>query len=119
MTLSPDPDPEGRTLVEREGVNAGSDRATVEGDADMISPQVASQYDDTAPRPTSAEDENPSGKVADDGHVIGAPAVVVGGGQPPRPLDGDAEVAELVEEGRAPDPSGYSSESGQDNGSMS
>jgi len=119
MTLQPDPDPEGRTLVEREGVNAGSDRSAVEGDTDMISTPVASEYDDTGARPTSAQDEGGSGKVAPDGHAIGAPAVVVGGGHPPRQLDGDAEVAELVEEGRAPDPTGYPSESGQDNGSIS
>jgi hypothetical protein len=115
MTLQPDPDSENRTLVEREGVNAGSERSTVEGDVGMIPHPVSSEYDDTAARPTSAEDENPSGKVADDGHVVGAPAVVVGGGHPPRPLDGDAEVAEVVEKGAGP----YPSESGQDNGSMS
>jgi hypothetical protein len=127
MTLQPDPDAENRMLVEREGVNAGSERSTVEGDVGMIPYPVSSEYDDTAARPTSAEDEGegenegegPSGKIADDGHAVGAPAVVVGGGQPPRPLDGDAEVARLVEEGRAPDPAAYPSESGQDNGSMS
>jgi hypothetical protein len=114
MTVQPDPDPEHRTLVEREGVNAGSDRSSVEGDADMVSPRVASEYDDTGARPTSAQDENGSGDVAADGHAIGAPATVVGGGHPPQQLDGDAEVAELVEQGRAMHPS----ESGQDNGSM-
>jgi hypothetical protein len=88
MTLQPDPDSENRTLVEREGVNAGSERSTVEGDVGMVPHPVASEYDDTTARPTSAEDENPSRKVADDGHAIGAPAVVVGGGHPPRPLDG-------------------------------
>jgi hypothetical protein len=119
MTLQPDPDSENRTLVEREGVNAGSERSTVEGDVGMIPHPVASEYDDTAARPTSAEDENPSAEVAADGHAIGGEAVVVGGGQPARPLDGDAEVAQLVEEGRAPDPAGYSSESGQDEGSIS
>jgi hypothetical protein len=119
MTVQPNPDPGNRTLVEREGVNAGSERSTVEGDADMISTPVASEYDDTSARPTSAEDENPSAEVAADGHAIGGQAVVVGGGRPVRPLDGDAEVAELVEEGRAPDPAGYSSESGQDDGSIS
>src|SRR3954453_21812771 len=87
MTLQPDSGAEQRTLVEREGVNAGSDASTVEGDHDMVSPQVASQYDDTAARPTSADDENGSGRVATDGHAIGAPATVVGGGRPPRELD--------------------------------
>jgi hypothetical protein len=119
MTLQPDPDSENRTLVEREGLNAGSERSSVEGDVGMIPHPVASEYDDTGARPTSADDENGSGKVAPDGHAVGAPAVVVSEGHPPRRLDGDAEVAELVEEGRAPDPSGYPAESGQDNGSMS
>jgi hypothetical protein len=119
MTLQPDPDSESRTLVEREGVNAGSDRSTVEEDVGMVPHPLASEYDDTAARPTSAQDENPSGEVAADGHAIGGEAIAVGGGQPPRPLDGDAEVARLVEEGRAPDPSGSPPESGQDNGSIS
>lgn len=110
MTLQPDPDPENRTLVEREGVNAGSDASTAEGDHDMVSPQVASQYDDTAARPTSADDENGSGRVAADGHAIGAPATVVGGGRPPRELD---------ETGDLPAPETDAVESGQDNGSMS
>jgi hypothetical protein len=110
MTLQPDPDPEHRTLVEREGVNAGSDRSTVEGDADLVSPRVASEYDDTASRPTSADDENGSGRVADDGHAIGAPATVVGGGHGPRELD---ETDRLL----APETDAV--ESGQDNGSMS
>jgi hypothetical protein len=109
MTLQPDYDPEQRTLVEREGVNAGSDASTVEGDHDMVSPQVASQYDDTSARPTSADDENGSGRVATDGHVIGAPATVVGGGRPPRELD---------ETGDLPAPDTNAVESGQDNGSM-
>jgi hypothetical protein len=120
MTLQPDPDSENRTLVEREGVNAGSERSTVEGDVGMIPHPVSSEYDDTAARPTSAEDEGEGGedsscKVAGDGHRVGAPDVVVGGGHPPRPLDGDAEVAEIVDRGDAP----YPSESGQDNGSLS
>jgi len=110
MTLQPDPDPEHRTLVEGEGVNAGSDRSTVEGDHDMISPAVASQYDDTATRPTSADDENGSGRVAADGHAIGAPATVVGGGHGPRELD---ETDRLL----APETDAV--ESGQDAGSMS
>jgi hypothetical protein len=110
MTLQPDPDPDNRTLVEREGVNAGSDRTTSEGDHDMVSPPVASQYDDTAARPMSADDEGGSGRVAADGHVIGAPATVVGGGQPPRELD---------ETGDLPAPDTDAVESGQDNGSMS
>src|SRR4051812_14314571 len=110
MTLQPDPDPEHRTLVEREGVNAGSDRSTVEGDADMISPQVASQYDDTAARPTSADDENGSGRVAADGHAIGAPATVVGSGNERQLLDETA--------GSALAPEADAVESGQDNGSM-
>jgi hypothetical protein len=109
MTLQPEPDPEQRTLVEREGVNAGSDRSTVESDRDMVSPQVASQYDDTAARPTSADDENGSGRVATDGHAIGAPATVVGGGHGPRELD---------ETGDLPAPETNAVESGQDNGSM-
>jgi hypothetical protein len=110
MTLQPDPDPENRTLVEREGVNAGSDRTTGEGDHDMVSPRVASEYDDTAARPTSADDENGSGRVAGDGHAIGAPATVVGGGGPPRELD---------ETGDLPAPATDAVESGQDNGSIS
>jgi len=110
MTLQPDSDAEQGTLVEREGVNAGSAASTVEGDRDMVSPQVASQYDDTAARPTSADDENGSGRVATDGHVIGAPATVVGRGQPPRELD---------ETGDLPAPATDAVESGQDNGSMS
>jgi hypothetical protein len=109
MTLQPDPDPQHRTLVEREGVNAGSDRSTAEGDADMVSPPVASEYDDTPSRPTSADDENGSGRVAADGHAIGAPATVVGGGGPPRELD---------ETGDLPAPDTDAIESGQDNGSM-
>jgi hypothetical protein len=114
MTLQPDPDPENRTLVEREGVNAGSDRSTNEGDHDMVSPHVApqqvmSEYDDTAGRPASAEGENRSGRVAPDGHAIGAPATVVDGG-PPRELDETGEVL-------APETDAV--ESGQDNGSMS
>lgn len=43
MTMQPDPDPENRTLVEREGVNAGSDRTTDEGDHDVVSPPATSQ----------------------------------------------------------------------------
>ena len=103
MTLQPDPDAENRTLVEREGVNAGSDRTTGEGDHDMVSPPVASEYDDTAARPTSADDANGSGHVAADGHAIG-------GGRPPRELD---------ETGDLPAPDTDAVESGQDNGSMS
>ena len=34
MMLQPDPDPQNRTLVEREGVNAGSDASTVEDGRD-------------------------------------------------------------------------------------
>jgi hypothetical protein len=81
MTLQPDPDPENRTLVEHEGVNAGSDRTTDEGD-----------------------------HVAADGHVVGPPATVDGGGGPPRELD---------ETGDLPAPGTDAVESGQDNGSMS
>jgi hypothetical protein len=84
-------DSEARTLVEREGVNAGSDRATVEGDVG------------TNPHPLASESEDTGGD----------------GGHPLHPLDGDDEAARLVEEGRAPDPLGYPSESGQDNGSIS
>jgi hypothetical protein len=58
MPLQPDADPQHRTLVEREGVNAGSDRSTDEGD-----------------------------HVAADADVIGAPATVVGGGGPLREQD--------------------------------
>jgi hypothetical protein len=92
MTLQPDPDPQHRTLVEREGVNAGSDRSTVEGDREEVSPPVASQpsmseHDDTAAR-------------------RGA----VGGGGPPRELDGTGDL---------PAPDTDAVESGQDNGSMS
>jgi hypothetical protein len=111
MSLQPDPDPQQRTLVEQEGVNAGSDRSTVEGDRDMVSPHVASEYDDTATRPTSADDENGSGRVAPDGHAIGAPATVVGGGHPPQRLD------ETADSSLAPETDAV--ESGQDNGSMS
>jgi hypothetical protein len=110
MTLQPDPDPQHRTLVESEGVNAGSERSTVEGDADMVSPRVASEYDDTSARPTSADDENGSGRVADDGHAIGAPATVVGAGHQPQRLDETADSALSPETDAV--------ESGQDNGSM-
>jgi hypothetical protein len=81
MPLQPDADPQHRTLVEREGVNAGSDRSTDEGD-----------------------------HVAADGDVIGVPATVVGGGGPPRDLDGTGDL---------PAPDTDAVESGQDNGSMS
>jgi hypothetical protein len=57
------PNPEDGTLVQREGVNAGSDRSTVE------------------------DTETGTRRVAADGQPIGAPATVVGGGRPPRVLD--------------------------------
>ena len=46
MSLQPNLDPANRTLVEREGVNAASDRSTTE-DADLIPGPVASEDDDT------------------------------------------------------------------------
>jgi len=108
MSLQPDSDPENRTLVEREGVNAGSDRSAAEGDDDLVSGPVASQRlmsgdDDTAARPASAQDRNGS-----DGHSAGAPATGARGG-PPRELDGTDDL---------PAPDADAVESGQDNGSM-
>ena len=57
VTLQPDPDPQHRTLVQREGVDAGSDASTVEGDRDLPSPSVDPDYDGASLRPTPADDE--------------------------------------------------------------
>jgi hypothetical protein len=136
MTMHLDPDPESRSLVQPEGVNAGSDRSTAEGGAgvrsaadrydettagpteehDAAPRPVAPDYDDTATRPVDADDAPGSSPVAGDGQNISAPAMRVGGGHPPRPADGDAEVAEVGGDDPA---STYPAESGQDNGSMS
>jgi hypothetical protein len=136
MTMHLDPDPESRSLVQPEGVNAGSDRSTAEDDAGLRSSAdhfdetaagpteehdtaprpVAADYDDTGTRPVDADDAPGSEPAADDGQNIGAPATRVGGGHQARPADGDAEVAELIRDDPASAPS---TESGQDNGSLS
>jgi hypothetical protein len=134
MTMHLDPDPESRSLVQPEGVNAGSDESTAEGgtgvrsaadrydetaagpteEHDTAPRPVAPDYDDTSTRPVDAGDA-PGSPIASDGQNIGAPALRVGGGRPPRPAHGDAEVAEIVQDDAATNPA----ESGQDNGSMS
>ncbi len=109
MSLQPNLDPANPSLVQREGVNAASDRSTTE-DADLIPAPVASEADDTAARPTSADDENANDRVAGDGHSIGAPARLVGGGRPSRKVD-ETEDAFA--------PASDAADAGQDNGSMS
>ena len=75
MTLQPDPDPQDRTLVEPEGVNAGSDRSTVEGDREPAPPPVAGDGDDIAAR---AAADRPSGDRARAALAPGTDAVESG-----------------------------------------
>src|SRR5918912_2909534 len=116
MTMHLDPDPESRSLVQPEGVNASSDQSTAEGgtgirsaadrydetaagpveEHDATPRPIAPDYDDTATRPVDADDAPGSSPVSDHRQNISAPAVRVGGGRPPRRADGDAEVAEIV-----------------------
>ena len=48
----------GKDLVEPEGVNAGSDRSTVEGDREPARPQVAADVGDSGPRPAIPDDRS-------------------------------------------------------------
>src|SRR3954470_17833943 len=91
MTIQPDP--ADGTLVEREGVNAGSDRSTAEGEAPVPSAEAALTGGST------------TGRAGDRPEVAGPDTT------PSQPWSGDT--------GGVADPEAtYGSESGQDVGSL-
>src|SRR4051812_39534862 len=98
MTIQPDP--ADGTLVEREGVNAGSDRSTAEGEAPPPSAEAALSGGSTTGRPGDRPDDSASD-----------PAGVGPDTTPSQAWSGDT--------GGAVDPEAtYGSESGQDAGSI-
>jgi hypothetical protein len=99
--MTTQPDPADGTLVEREGVNSGSDRSTAEGDALVPSPESALSGGTTtglpADGPVDAEEVDRQGVAGPDT-------------TPSQPWSGDTGgVADAEAE--------YGSESGQDVGS--
>ncbi len=100
MPLQPDPDPGQETLLQREGVNAGSDRSTDESPAtvadvemsDALGSVRAVEGSGTTPDPRSSGSGD--GAQGTDGELAGAPDTT------------------------PPAPGQYAAESGQDSGSM-
>ncbi len=97
MPLQPDPDPAQETLVQREGVNAGSDRSTGESPASVADVEMADALGSVRAVEGSGstpDPRNPSAADPDEGELAGAPDTT------------------------PPAPSQYAAESGQDSGSM-
>jgi hypothetical protein len=69
--MTTQPDPADGTLVEREGVNSGSDRSTAEGDAPVPSPESALSGGTTTGLPDTTPSQPRSG---DTGGVADAEA---------------------------------------------
>ncbi len=105
MPLQPDPDPAGETLVQQEGVNAGSEHSTVES-RQTSSPPAAQPSADArdAGTPPHGDPLHPGGPMGQSGGSDDQQA--------------EDEVLSGAPETTPPAPGQYGAESGQDSGSM-
>ena len=105
MPLQPDPDPDGETLVQREGVNAGS--------ASSIAEPTAGSSGGVQPPPDAGDGTPPHGDILPPGS---------GETQDSSDRAQDQQVEDGVLAGAPettpPAPGQYGAESGQDSGSM-